>query len=53
MFPSDLIPAAEADGDKDKALKKNDDIFGYARSIHSQDFKKIIILNITHLATNV
>lgn len=51
VVPSDLNPAAEAEGDKDKALK-NDEVFGCARSVHSRDLKNII-LNITHLTTIV
>jgi hypothetical protein len=37
VVPSDLNPAAEAEGDKDKALK-NDEVFGCARSVHFRDF---------------
>lgn len=51
VVPSDLNPAAEAEGDKDKALK-NDEVFGCARSVHFRDFKTII-LNITHLTAIV
>lgn len=38
MVPSDLNPAAEAKGDKDKALK-NDEVFGCARSVHFRDLE--------------
>ena len=38
MVPSDLNPAAEAEGGKEKALK-NDEVFGCARSVHFPDFE--------------
>lgn len=38
MVPSDLNPAAEAGGDKEKALK-NDEVFGCARSVHFRDLE--------------
>lgn len=38
MVPSDLNPAAEAGGSKEKALK-NDEVFGCARSVHFGDFE--------------
>ena len=38
VVPSDLNPAAEAEGDKDKALK-NDEVFGCARSVHFGDLE--------------
>ena len=37
VVPSHLNPAAEAEGDKDKALK-NDEVLGCARSVHFRDF---------------
>lgn len=42
MVPSDLNPAAEAEGDKDKALK-NDEVFG-VRGVSISEIKKTSFL---------